>query len=57
MLLFKDKITKDIHNKQLLEQILNQLQMKNFLDPQAANFLNLIQYKKPLSEIKVALSN
>ncbi len=57
MLLLKDNLVSDIQNKTLFLDILNQLKVKEFLNPQAVQFLNLIQSQKPLSEIKLALYN
>ena len=57
MLILKDNLIKDIQNRDLLFGILNQLKTKDFLDPQALEFLKLIQSQKPLSEIKLTLRN
>jgi hypothetical protein len=56
MLLFEDNIAKDLANKDLLSQVLEQLKIKDFLNPQAANFLNLIQARNPIEEIMLTLS-
>ncbi len=55
MLLLKDNLASDIQNKKLLFQVLQQLQSQKFLDPQAIQFINLIQANKPFSEVKLAL--
>ena len=55
ILLFKDNLASDIQNKNLLFQVLQQLQSQKFLDPQAMQFLKLIQANKPIGEIKLAL--
>lgn len=57
MLLLKDNLVKDIQNRDILFGILNQLKIKEFLDPQALQFLQFIQSRKPISEIKLALLN
>lgn len=55
MFLFKDNIVTEIKNKNLLAQVLRQLQSRKFLDPQAIQFLNLIQTNQSLSEVTLAL--
>lgn len=57
ILLLKDNLIKDLQNRDLLFGILNQLKLKEFLDPQALNFLNFLHSQKPLSEIKLTLVN
>ena len=54
MLLLKDNLIQDLQNKDLLFGILNQLKLKDFLDPQALQFLNFIQSQEPLSNLKLA---
>lgn len=52
MFLLKDNLASDMQNKNLLSQVLRQLQSMEFLDPQAIQFLNLIQANKPLQDIR-----
>ena len=53
MLLLKDGMVKQIQNKEILSGILKALQLKEFLDPQAIQFLHLIQSQKPLDKINM----
>ena len=55
MLLLKDNLVKDLQNKDILLNILRQLQVKDFLDSGASQFFHLIQSQKSLNEIKLAL--
>lgn len=55
MLLLRDNIVNDIQNKDLLTGILSQLQSKNFLDPQAINFQNLLNSQSSISAIRIGL--
>jgi hypothetical protein len=55
MLLLKDNLASDIQNKNLLSQVLRQLQSREFLDPQAIQFLKLIQANKPIGELKLVM--
>jgi hypothetical protein len=56
MLLLKDNLVDSLSNIQLLQNVLQQLQIKSFLDPQAIKFFNSIQSCRPISEIKLTLS-
>ncbi len=57
MLMMKDGLVKDLQNKNVLLNVMDQLKSRSFLDPQAMQFFNLILLEKSPSEIKLALSN
>ena len=56
ILLLEDNLISGLTQQKAAIQVMKNLIQKQSLDPQAVNFLNLIQSQKPLAEIKLVLS-